>query len=157
MPSTGIALKMSNTSDINIQKRQMRQQQDYKHSDITAKIIECFYKVYNTLGYGFLEKVYENTMFLELREMGLFVEKQKPIKVYYKKHKVGDYYADLIVSEAVIVELKAAQALCPEHEYQLINYLKATEIEVGLLLNFGKSPRFKRKIFSNESSKKEHL
>ncbi|MEK6152048.1 GxxExxY protein [Flavobacteriaceae bacterium 3-367] len=148
---------MSTISVINIQKQQMGRQQDYKHSDITAKIIECFYKVYNTLGYGFLEKVYENAMFLELRETGLFVEKQKPIKVYYKKHKVGDYYADLIVSEAVIVELKATQALCPEYEYQLINYLKATEIEVGLLLNFGKSPQFKRKIFSNESSKKEYL
>jgi len=103
------------------------------------------------LGYGFLEKVYENALFLELRSLGLYVEKQKQIKVYYNNEKVGEYYADLIVSELVIVELKAAESLCEEHEFQLINYLKATEIEVGLLLNFGKNPELKRKIFSNKS------
>ena len=123
--------------------------ENYKHSDITDKIIKCFYKVYNTLGYGFLEKVYENALFLELRSLGLFVEKQKQIKVYYESEKVGEYYADLIVSESVIIELKAAESLCEEHEFQLINYLKATEIEVGLLLNFGKNPELKRKVFSN--------
>lgn len=122
---------------------------NFKHSDTTEKIIKCFYKVYNTLGYGFLEKVYENAMFIELRNLGLFVEKQKQIIVYYEEVKVGEYYADLIVSESVIVELKAAESLCEEHEFQLINYLKATEIEVGLLLNFGKSPQMKRKIFTN--------
>ncbi len=122
---------------------------NYKHSDTTEIIIKCFYKVYNTLGYGFLEKVYENAMFIELKNLGLYVEKQKPIKVYYENQQVGDYYADLIVSESVIVELKAAEAICEEHEYQLINYLKASEIEVGLLLNFGKSPQLKRKVFSN--------
>lgn len=135
----------------------MKLKNDYKHSDITEKIIKCFYKVYNTLGYGFLEKVYENAMFLELRSLGLSVEKQRQIKVYYENQKVGEYYADLIISESVIVELKAAEALCEEHEFQLINYLKATEIEVGLLLNFGKSPRFKRKIFSNELTKKRNM
>ncbi len=124
---------------------------NYKHSDITDKIINCFYKVYNTLGYGFLEKVYENALFLELRNLGLYVEKQKQIEVYYNNEKVGEYYADLVVSELVIVELKAAETLCEEHEFQLINYLKATEIEVGLLLNFGKSPELKRKVFSNKS------
>ncbi len=123
---------------------------NYKHSDITEKIIKCFYKVYNSLGYGFLEKVYENAMFLELKNLGLFVEKQKQIKVYYKNEQVGEYYADLIISESVIVELKAAESLCEAHEFQLINYLKATEIEVGLLLNFGKEPMFKRKVFSNK-------
>lgn len=123
--------------------------ENYKHSEITEIIIKCFYKVYNTLGYGFLEKVYENSMFLELRKYGLFVEKQKQIKVYYENQLVGEYFADLIVSQSVIVELKAAESLCEEHEYQLINYLKATEIEVGLLLNFGKTPEFKRKVFSN--------
>ncbi|WP_445957273.1 GxxExxY protein [Yeosuana sp.] len=123
---------------------------NYKHSDITEKIIKCFYKVYNHLGYGFLEKVYENAMFIELKSLGLFVEKQKQIIVYYEEVKVGEYYADLIVSESVIVELKAAESLCEEHEFQLINYLKATEIEVGLLLNFGKEPIFKRKIFTNK-------
>jgi GxxExxY protein len=122
----------------------------YKHTDITEKIIKAFYKVYNTLGFGFLEKVYENAMFIELRNLGLFVEKQRRIKVYYEGQEVGDYFADLIVDEKVIIELKASEALCEEHEFQLINYLKATEIEVGLLLNFGKKPEFKRKIFSNE-------
>ncbi len=121
----------------------------YKHADITEKIIQAFYKVYNTLGFGFLEKVYENAMFIELRAMGLLVEKQRRVRVFYEGHEVGDYFADLIVNEKVIIELKASEALGEEHEYQLINYLKATEIEVGLLLNFGKKPDFKRKIFSN--------
>jgi len=123
---------------------------NFIHSDTTEKIIKCFYKVYNTLGYGFLEKVYENAMFIELRNLGLFVEKQKQIIVYYEEVKVGEYYADLIVSKSVIVELKAAESLCEEHEFQLINYLKATNIEIGLLLNFGKEPQMKRKIFTNK-------
>lgn len=121
----------------------------FLHSDITEKIINSFFKVYNTLGYGFLEKVYENAMFIELKNFGLYVEKQKRIQVSYRDEIVGDYFADLIVNDQVIIELKAAESLCEEHEYQLINYLKATEIEVGLLLNFGKKPEFKRKIFSN--------
>ena len=125
---------------------------NYKHSEITEKIIKAYYKVYNTLGYGFLEKVYQNALFIELRAMGLFVEKQKQIKVYYEGKEVGEYYADLIVADCVIVELKAAESLCEEHEFQLINYLKATEIEVGLLLNFGKKPEFKRKVFSNSNN-----
>ena len=123
--------------------------ENYLHSDLTEVIIKAFYVVYNSLGYGFLEKVYENAMFLELKSLGLFVEKQKRIKVYYKSELVGDYFADLIVNDKVIVELKAGEQLCEEHEFQLINYLKATEIEIGLLLNFGKNPQFKRKIFSN--------
>jgi len=122
---------------------------NYKHSDITDKIIKAYYNVYNTLGYGFLEKVYENALFIELLAMKLFVEKQKQIKVYYQEKEVGEYFADLFVENIVIVELKAAETLCEEHELQLINYLKATEIEVGLLLNFGKKPQFKRKVFSN--------
>lgn len=122
-----------------------------KHSNITEKVLSAYYKVYNTLGFGFLEKVYENAMFIELKSMGLQVEKQKHIKVYYEKHEVGEYFADLTVADNVIVELKAAVCLCEEHEAQLINYLKATDIEVGLLLNFGKEPDFKRKVFSNEN------
>jgi len=128
--------------------------ENFKHSDITENVIRAFYKVYNILGYGFLEKVYENAMYIELSSMGFLVEKQKHIKVYYEKHEVGDYYADIIVDDYVILELKAAVSLCEEHENQLINYLKATEIEVGLLLNFGKEPEFKRKIFSNENKKR---
>ena len=125
--------------------------ENYKHSDITDRIIKAFYKVYNTLGYGFLEKVYENAMLIELTSMGMMVEKQRQIKVYYQEKEVGEYYADLLVDECVIVELKAAEALCEEHKFQLINYLKATEIEVGLLLNFGKKPEMKRKVFSNKN------
>lgn len=120
------------------------------HSDITGKILEAFYKVYNTLGYGFLESVYEKAMLIELQNFGLFVERQKRIKVYYEGIQVGDYFADLIVNNCIIIELKAAEALSKENEYQLINYLKATDIEVGLLINFGKKPEFRRKIFSNK-------
>lgn len=127
-----------------------------KYSDITEKIIKAYYKVYNALGYGFLEKVYENAMFLELVNMGFTVEKQKGIKVQYGGKEVGEYYADLIVDDSVIIELKAAEALCEEHEYQLINYLKATHIEVGLLLNFGKEPEFKRKVFAHKEILTNH-
>src|ERR1700722_5483028 len=119
------------------------------HKDITDKIIKAYYKVYNELGFGFLEKVYGNALFFELGEMGLLVEKQKHIKVYYEGKEVGDYFADLYVENCIIVELKAAESLCEEHEFQLINYLKATETEIGLLLNFGKEPEFKRKLFTN--------
>ncbi len=118
-----------------------------KHSDVTEKIIQAYYHVYNALGYGFLEKVYENALAIELRKRGLRVEKQAPIKVYYEGEEVGDYYADLLVEGCVIVELKAAEALAEEHHAQVINYLKATTIEVGLLVNFGPKPEVKRKIF----------
>jgi len=123
------------------------------HSDVTEKIIRAFYDVYNTLGYGFLEKVYEKSMKIELKKMGFTVYNQKNIKVFYDDKEVGDYFADLIVDDCVIIELKAAEALCPEHEAQLINYLKATDIEVGLLLNFGKEAEFRRKIFTNDKKK----
>jgi GxxExxY protein len=123
------------------------------HSDITDKIIKAFYKVYNELGFGFLEKVYENALLLELISMGLICEKQKPIKVHYNNQLVGEYFADIIVNHSIILELKAAEGLVEEHELQLVNYLKATEIEVGLLLNFGKSPAFKRKLFTNDKKK----
>ncbi len=126
----------------------------FKHAELTDKIIHAFYKVYNSLGFGFLEKVYVNALFIELRNMGLYVEKQCRVKVFYENQEVGDYFADLIVSKKIIIELKAAEGLCEEHEFQLINYLKATQIEVGILLNFGKRPEFKRKIFSNVSTKK---
>jgi GxxExxY protein len=121
-----------------------------KHEDLSNKIIKAFYKVYNTLGYGFLEKVYENALSFELKQQGLFVEKQKKIEVYYLGQLVGEYYADLIVNELVILELKAHECLLEEHENQLINYLKATNVEVGLLLNFGKKPELRRKIFDND-------
>ncbi len=121
-----------------------------KHEELTDKIIGGFYDVYNTLGPGFLEKVYENALYVELTKRGLTVEQQKPIKVYYDSHPVGDYYADLIVNNAVIIEIKAAEGISLAHEAQLYNYLKATEIEVGLLLNFGSSPEFRRKFLTND-------
>ena len=123
------------------------------HKEITEQIIKSFYKVYNTLGYGFLEKVYENAMAIELRKMGFEVKCQYPINVFYDSEIVGEYYADIIVNDLIVIELKAANALLKEHENQLINYLKATEIELGLLLNFGKGAEFKRKIFMNKYKK----
>ncbi|MDO9614167.1 MAG: GxxExxY protein [Bacteroidota bacterium] len=122
----------------------------YLHQDKTEKIIQAFYKVYNTLGYGFLEKVYHNAMLIELRRMSLEYKSQYPIRVFYESFSVGDYFADIIVDDCVIIENKASVALCEEDEFQLINYLKATYIEVGLLLNFGKKPEFRRKIFTND-------
>ncbi len=121
-----------------------------RHSDLTDKIIKCYYNVYNKLGHGFLEKVYENALLIELKKCELVCEKQVAINVYYDDVKVGDYFADIIVEGKVILELKAAESLCPEHECQLTNYLRATEIEVGLLLNFGKTPQIKRRVFNNE-------
>ena len=121
----------------------------FKYQDITEKIIKAFYNVYNSLGYGFLERVYENAMMIDLKSLNLNCEKQKQIKVFYKNQNVGEYYADIIVEDKVIIELKAAEGIVEEHEHQLLNYLKATEIEVGLLLNFGKKPQFKRQIFEN--------
>jgi GxxExxY protein len=126
---------------------------EYLHSEITDLIIKCFYKVYNKMGYGFLEKVYQNSLLIELRNAGLFCEPQKQIKVLYQNQIVGEYFADIVVNDCVIVELKAAETLVEEREFQLINYLKATEVEVGLLLNFGKKPEVKRKIFTNERLK----
>ncbi len=120
------------------------------HSEITEKIIKAFFKVYNTLGYGFLEKVYENALIIELKKIGFHISQQYNIKVYYDGKIVGDYFADIIVDNNVIVELKATEGLREEHQTQLINYLKATEKEVGLLLNFGKTPEFKRAIFTND-------
>jgi GxxExxY protein len=123
------------------------------HEEITEKIIKAYYKVYNTLGYGFLEKVYENAMAIEIRQMGLEVKCQYPIKVYYESKIVGEYFADLIVNDIVVIELKASSSLLEEHECQLINYLKATKIELGLLMNFGKNAAYKRKVFMNKFKK----
>lgn len=124
--------------------------ENFKHSEITDKIIKAYYNVYNQLGYGFLEKIYEHALMIELPKFGLECKNQFPIKVFYDKKDVGEYFADLLINDLVIVELKAAESLCPEHECQLINYLKATNLEVGLLLNFGKNPQFKRKVLTNE-------
>lgn len=122
----------------------------HKYSEITDKIIKAFYNVYNSLGYGFLEKVYEKSMLIELYELGLEANSQHQIKVNYKGKKVGEYYADIVVENCIILELKAMETIKIEHEAQLLNYLKATKYEVGLLLNFGTKPKIKRKVFSNE-------
>ena len=122
----------------------------YKHSDITDKIIKAFYTVYNKLGFGFLEKVYERALMIELTKMNLTSASQVPAKVYYEKQEVGVYFADLLVQDVIIVELKACESLREEHEAQLLNYLKATQIEVGLLLNFGVTPSCRRRVFSNQ-------
>jgi GxxExxY protein len=119
------------------------------HKELTGSILKLFYEVYNELGYGFLEKVYHNALYNELKSNGFEVESQKQIKVNYKNIEVGEYYADLIVNNKVIIELKALEAICEVHEFQLINYLKSTNIEVGLLLNFGKKPDFCRKVYQN--------
>lgn len=125
------------------------EEDNYKHSELTEKIIKESYFVFNALGYGFLEKVYENALFKRLNNIGLKTQQQLPINVYFENELVGEYYADLIVEEKVIIELKAIQELNIIHETQLVNYLKATKIEVGLLINFGPKLEFKRKVFSN--------
>jgi GxxExxY protein len=123
---------------------------DGKHADLTGKVIGAFFKVYNTLGYGFNEKVYERALAIELRKTGLQVETQKSITVYYDSEIVGEYVADVLVNQVVILELKAVRQLAEEHEAQLLNYLKATPIEVGLLLNFGIKAEHKRKVYDND-------
>lgn len=123
--------------------------EEFKHTDVTEKVIRAYYTVYQTLGYGFLEKVYENAMAIELRGMGLQVAQQQPIAVYYEGEVVGEYVADWVVAGVVIVELKAAQSLAEDHEAQLLNYLKATTYEVGLIMNFGPKTEFKRKAYDN--------
>jgi GxxExxY protein len=121
-----------------------------KHFEITDKILNAFFKrVYPALGYGFLEKVYRNALALALRQEGLSVEVESPIKIYFEGHLIGEYFADLLVENKVLVELKAVDFIRNEHEAQLLNYLRATPYEVGLLLNFGKKADFRRLVFDN--------
>ena len=123
------------------------------HKDLTDSILKAYFDVYNELGYGFLEKIYQNSLYLELESRGFKVEAQKQIQVFYKNTEVGEYYADLIVNDLIILELKATEFIIQEHEWQLLNYLRATNIEVGLLLNFGTKPEFRRKVFDNARKK----
>jgi GxxExxY protein len=120
-----------------------------KNKELTEQIIKIFYKVYNTLGYGFLEKIYENAMMIEFRKAGIPAVSQSPINVIYEGELVGEHSMDILIDEKVIVELKAVKSLIQDHHAQLLNYLKATEIEVGLLLNFGPKPEISRKVFDN--------
>ncbi len=120
------------------------------HQDLSSLIIKTFYEVCNELGYGFLEKVYQNALLIELKNRGLQVSSNEKIKVYYKGENVGDYYADIIVNNTIIVELKATEFIVEAFENQLLKYLRGTDCEVGLLLNFGKKPEFKRRVFENK-------
>jgi len=127
--------------------------ESYKHQELTQVIIQAFYEVYNELGYGFLESVYEEAMLIVLRGKGMTVEAQRPLPVWFRGGKIGDFRPDLIVGNAVVAELKATRTLEPIHEAQLLNYLRASELEVGLLLNFGPVPKIKRMVFANEKKK----
>jgi GxxExxY protein len=135
---------------MNLLEKYNHSEESLLHKELTNNIISCFYRVYNDLGYGFLERVYQNALYFVLIDEGLNCEVEKPVKVYHNGRVVGDYRADLLVENCVLLELKANEELNLANEKQLINYLKATNIEVGLLLNFGKQPQFKRKVFSND-------
>jgi GxxExxY protein len=124
-----------------------------KHGELTEKIIGIFYDVYNELGYGFLESVYEESLAIALREAGLAIERQISIPVWFRGNKVGDFRADVLVQGTVLLELKSTRVLELAHEAQLLHYLKSTTIEVGLLLNFGQHPQFRRLLFDNERKK----
>ncbi len=124
-----------------------------RHEELTAKIIGVFYDVYNELGYGFLESVYEESLAIALCEAGLGVERQVPVPVWFHGQNVGQFRADILVSASVLLELKSARALEAAHEAQLLHYLRSTEIEIGLLLNFGPRPQFRRLVFDNERKK----
>jgi GxxExxY protein len=127
----------------------------YKHSELTEQIIGAFYDVYSKLGYGFLEGVYVKALVIELKKRELIPVTEQAIEVYYESQLIGKYFADIVVNDLVILEIKSAKALAAEHEAQLLNYLKATPYEVGLLLNFGPKPETKRRSFDN--SRKEWL
>ena len=126
------------------------------HNELTSLILKTYYEVYNELGYGFLEKVYQNALLIELKKKGLDGIPNKKIMVYYKGENVGDYYADIIVNNTVILELKAAEYIIDQFENQLLNYLKGTNCEIGLLLNFGKKPEFRRKIYENKRKNRKN-
>lgn len=121
----------------------------FLHKELTDQILNAFYEVYNELGYGFLEKVYQNALYMELEMRGLQAVPQRRCAVHYKGREVGEYFSDIIVNDVIILELKACECILEEHELQLRNYLKASSIELGFVLNFGKKPEFSRKVFSN--------
>jgi GxxExxY protein len=128
-------------------------QPEFKYAEVTGEIIGIFYDVYNELGYGFLESVYEESLVIALRQAGLIVNRQVPLPVWFRKQKVGEFRADVTVENCVLLELKCAKGLDPAHEAQILHYLKSTDIEIGLLLNFGLEPQFRRLLFDNERKK----
>ena len=121
------------------------------HEDLTQQIIQVFYDVYNELGHGFVESVYERAFAIAMGEAGLSVERQRSISVHFRGRLVGTFRADLVVANAVLLELKAASNIVPSHQAQLVNALKATDLMVGLLFNFGPRPQFKRLVSTNEA------
>ncbi len=125
----------------------IRADNNYIHSELTDKIIGCAYDVYNQLGFGFMEKVYENAMMIKLPQKGLEVVQQAPINVYFEDKLVGEYFADILVNNKIILEFKAVSSLSKAHEVQLVNYLKATGIKVGLVINFGEKLKIVRRVF----------
>ena len=128
---------------------------NFPHQELTKSIIGIYYNVYNELGFGFLEKVYHKALLIELKNNGYKIDSEKKVNVYYKNKIVGEYIPDIIINDSAIVELKCVEYLTDIHENQLLNYLKATDCEVGLILNFGKDPQFIRKIFTNDLKKKK--
>jgi GxxExxY protein len=132
----------------------MEEQEELVPKELIDIILKHFYRIYNDLGYGFLERVYQNALYYALLDEGLKCEAEKPIKVYFDGRVVGDYRADILVEDCIILELKASEEFNLAYESQLINYLKATDIEVGYILNFGKKPKYSRKVYSN--SRKFH-
>jgi len=119
----------------------------FLYQDLTEKVIKCFYTVHDALGEGFLESVYEKALMIELEDAGFKAESQRSLNVYYKGRLVGDFKADIVIADKIVIEIKAVSRLAPQHEAQLINYLKATGIKVGLLVNFGEKLEFKRRVF----------
>jgi len=128
-----------------------------KHRELTETIIGVFYEVYNELGHGFLESVYEKAFEIALTSKGLDVLRQIEIPVWFRKQKVGDFVADVLINKCVLLEHKAARTLDSAHEAQLLNYLRATEIEVGMLFNFGIKPEFRRLVFENSRKQVQHF
>jgi GxxExxY protein len=124
---------------------------DLKHGELTERLINVYYALYNELGYGFLESVYQKAFALMLAERGFKFREQMPIRVIFHGVDMGEFLADLLVESAVLIELKAVRAIEQSHERQLLNYLRATDIEVGLLFNFGPKPQFRRLVFGNHN------
>jgi GxxExxY protein len=122
---------------------------NYKHSELTDAIIAVFYEVYNELGYGFLESVYRNALRLALLEKGLAVEREVSVAVFFRRKNVGDFRADLVVNKTVLLEPKTAERIVPAHEAQVLNYLRSTSLELGLILNFGPKPQVRRLLLDN--------
>jgi len=122
---------------------------NYKHSELTDLIIAVFYDVYNELGFGFLESVYRNSLRLALMDKGLTVEQEVPVTVFFRGRNVGDFRADLVVNGTILLELKTAEQIVAAHESQVLNYLRSTALELGLILNFGPKPQVRRLLLDN--------